>query len=230
MLRLYFVKGGKSRWLSSRLETAAWPLIFIPLTISYLHRRKNQGHSTSLFFFINYLLCASGLAHLPVSASSIIVSTQLAFTAIFAYLLVKNKFTASSLVLFDRGVGLVVLALHTRIDRPEGESNSKKMHVLGFVLRLASSAVNGLISPLTELAYKKAKQAICYALVMEIQTILVLVCQVPSRLRFFLRGSFTSLLYMNHFNSLFVYGAQNNLKAICIQFLLFKLRSLGRIC
>lgn len=112
-----------------------------------------------------------GIARIPVSTSSLIVATQLAFTAGFAFLLVKQKFTAFSInavVLLT--VGAAVLALHTSGDRPDGESN--KDYALGFVFTLSGTALAGFIIPFLELTYLKAKQVVTYTLVMEIQMVM----------------------------------------------------------
>lgn len=114
-----------------------------------------------------------GLARLPVSTSSLLVSTQLAFTAGFAFLLVKQKFTAFSInAIILLTVGAAVLALHTSSDRPKGES--KEEYVLGFVFTLAGAALGGFIMPSLELTYLKAKQAVTYRLVLEIQLVICL--------------------------------------------------------
>ncbi|XP_059630281.1 purine permease 3-like [Cornus florida] len=190
IMRLYFTKGGKRVWLSSWLETGGWPIMFIPIIINYIHRRAKDGSastSTKLFFMKPRLFIASavigiltgaddylyayGVARLPVSTSTLIGSTQLVFTAGFAYLLVKQKFTSYSInavVLLSVGAG--VLALHTSSDRPNGESN--KEYYLGFFMTLLAAVLYGFILPLVELTYKKAKQAISYTLVMEIQMVM----------------------------------------------------------
>ncbi|KAL2520739.1 Purine permease 3 [Forsythia ovata] len=191
VMRLYFIRGGKRIWFSSWLETAGWPIIFIPLTIAYLHRLKTGGATTKIQFFfmkprvfiasaaigvltgLDDYLYAYGVAKLPVSTSALIIATQLAFTAGFAFLLVKQKFTGYSInAIVLLTVGAVVLSLHTSGDRPEGESN--KEYLLGFFLTLAAAALYGFILPLVELMYLKAKQAITYALVMEIQMVMCL--------------------------------------------------------
>ncbi|XP_038715592.1 purine permease 1-like [Tripterygium wilfordii] len=188
IMRLYFVHGGKRIWLSSWLETAGCPLILIPLFITYLRRSKNQSPNTLFFikpplFFaatgiglitgLDDYLYAYGVARLPVSTSSLIIASQLAFTAGFAYLLVKQKFTPYSInavILLTVGAG--VLALHTSSDRPEHESS--KEYVLGFVMTVGAAALYGFVLPLVELTYKKAKQEISYTLVMEIQMVMCL--------------------------------------------------------
>ena len=85
----------------------------------------------------------------------------------------KQKFTSYSInavVLLTIGAG--VLALHTRNDRPSGETN--KEYFSGFFMTLGASALYGFVLPLVELTYKKAKQAITYSLVMEIQMVISL--------------------------------------------------------
>ncbi|KAJ8568088.1 hypothetical protein K7X08_020810 [Anisodus acutangulus] len=198
--RLYFIKGGKRIWLSSWLETAGWPIILIPLAFSYFNRRKSQdkmlatydnnnnnnNNNTKVVLMTPRILIASigigvltgvdnylyayGVAKLPVSTSALLIASQLAFTAGFAFLLVKQKFTAYSInSIFLLTLGAVVLALHANGDRPNGEP--KKEYVLGFILTLGAAALYGLILPLFELMYKKAKQSITYTLVLEIQAV-----------------------------------------------------------
>ncbi|KAK6786701.1 hypothetical protein RDI58_015227 [Solanum bulbocastanum] len=129
VMRLYFIKGGKRIWLSSWLQTAAWTINFIPLVISYFYRRKNNNNDTTtklilmtprIFMatigigivqgFTNYFY-AYGIGKLPVSTSGLLFATQLAFTAFFAFLIVKLKFTRYSVnSVFLLMIGAVVLA------------------------------------------------------------------------------------------------------------------------
>ncbi|KAG2698855.1 hypothetical protein I3760_07G167400 [Carya illinoinensis] len=187
IMRLYFIHGGKRVWLSSWLETGGFPVILLPLAFVYFQRRATQGPGTELFFmkpplflaaaFIGIVtglddyLYAYGVARLPVSTSSLIIASQLAFTAGFAFLLVKQKFTSYSInAVFLLTVGAAVLALHTSNDRPEGESN--KEYLAGFFMTLGASALYGFLLPLVELTYKKSKQEMTYSLVMEIQMVM----------------------------------------------------------
>ncbi|XP_028072496.1 purine permease 3-like [Camellia sinensis] len=195
--RLYFLHGGKRVWLSSWLETGGWPITFIPIIITYFHRRRKNGPTTNLIVIkppvfiaaaviglltgLDDYLYAYGLAWLPVSTSSLIIASQLGFTALFAFLLVRQKFTSytiNAVVLLTVGAG--ILALHSSGDRPKGESNRK--YYLGFFMTIAAAALYGLILPMVELTYKKAKQAITYTLVLEIQLVMcffaTLVCTI----------------------------------------------------
>ncbi|OIW01535.1 hypothetical protein TanjilG_19461 [Lupinus angustifolius] len=192
IIRLYFIHGGNSVWLSSFLQAAGFPIILIPLFISYIIRHRqitSIPHSSTLkmvtmkltlFLYstiigvivgLDNYLYSYGVSRLPVSTAALIVASQLAFTAIFAFFLVKQKFTAYSMnavVLLTLGAG--VLALHTNADRPTGESS--KTYVMGFVLTLVAAVLYGFILPLVEFSYSKGKQAITYTLVLEIQLVM----------------------------------------------------------
>ncbi|KAH6820980.1 purine permease 3 [Perilla frutescens var. hirtella] len=186
IMRLYFLRGGKRIWFSSWLETGGWPIMLIPLLVDYTRRRRS-GEGSRLFLMnsrvfvsaavigtltgLDDYMYAYGVARLPVSTSALIIATQLAFTAGFAFLLVRQRFTAytvNAVVLLT--LGAVVLGFHTSGDRPKGESN--KQYLLGFFLTLVAAALYGLILPMVELTYKKAKQALTYTLVLEMQMVM----------------------------------------------------------
>ncbi|KAL4012190.1 hypothetical protein IC575_029286 [Cucumis melo] len=195
IMRLYFLHGGNRVWLSSFLQTGGCPIIFIPLLISYIHRRRRPRaqyslnpseptNSTEMIFmkprlflassvigiitgFVDFLY-AYGVAQLPVSTSALIRACQLAFTAGFAFWLVKQKFTPYSInavVLVTAGGA--ILALHTSGDRRAGEAN--RDYIAGFLTTVAAAVVYGFILPLVELSYKRARQQITYTLVLEVQ-------------------------------------------------------------
>ncbi|KAL8465856.1 hypothetical protein ACS0TY_035099 [Phlomoides rotata] len=186
IMRLYFIRGGKRIWFSAWLETGGFPIILIPVLVSYFRRRSTTteaklflitprifaaGAGIGLLMGIDNYMYAYGVAKLPVSTSSLLIASQLVFMAGFAYVLVKQKLTAYSVnavVLLT--VGAVILGMNTGSDRPKGESN--KMYWLGFILTLLAAVMYGLILPLVELVYQRAKQAITYTLVMEFQAVM----------------------------------------------------------
>ncbi|XP_059286530.1 purine permease 3-like [Lycium ferocissimum] len=187
MLRLYFVEGGSRIWLNSWLQTGGWPLTLIPLAFLYLYRRKNEGSDAKFYFITPRIFIASfiigvltgldtflytwGASKLPVSTSTLLISAQLAFTAIGAFFIVKVKFTPYSInavVLLI--VGAVLLGIRANGDRPEGVTS--KAYILGFIMTLLAAALYGLILPFIELIYLKAKQAITATLVLEIQMVM----------------------------------------------------------
>ncbi|XP_043708324.1 purine permease 3-like [Telopea speciosissima] len=192
LLRLYFVHGGKRIWFSSWLETGGWPVILFPFAASYLKRRRSKGrgdsHDATRLFLMKpfvFIACAIigiltglddyiyayGVSLLPVSTVSIIIASHLAFTAVFAFLLVRQSFTPfsiNSIALLT--VAGVVLGLNTSVDRPANESN--KQYLIGFFMTIAAAALYGLVLPLVELTYKKAKQTITFSLVIEMQLVI----------------------------------------------------------
>ncbi|KAL3632988.1 hypothetical protein CASFOL_025972 [Castilleja foliolosa] len=184
--RLYFLHGGKRMWFSSWLQTGGWPLILAPLLVAYTRRRHNPT-GKKIFYIKPRILTASlvigtltglgnyiyvyGLAQLPVSTSSLILASQLAFTAAFAFLLVKQKFTAYSVnAVVMLTVASAILGINTGGDRPAGESS--KEYLVGFVMMVGTAILFGFLLPLVELTYKKAKQAVTFTLVLEMQLVI----------------------------------------------------------
>nr|CAD1826305.1 unnamed protein product [Ananas comosus var. bracteatus] len=179
LLRLYFRSGGHRVWLSSFLETAGWPLLLVPLlavsrtppSVFATPRLLLPCAALGLLTGLDDFLYAYGLAFLPVSTSSILISTQLAFTALFAFLLVRQRFTPYSLnAVALLTVGAVILGLHVSSDRPPGVSRGQ--YYMGFFLTLGAAALYGLVLPLVELTYRKAKRPITYTLVIEMQLVM----------------------------------------------------------
>ncbi|XP_010478189.1 PREDICTED: purine permease 3-like [Camelina sativa] len=209
IMRLYFNNGGKRIWFSTFLETAGFPVIFIPLLFSYIHRRRNNngGENATSFFLIkprllgaaifigilsgfdNYLY-AYGIAYLPVSTAALIIASQLAFIAIFSFFMVKHKFTPftiNAVVLLT--VGAAVLGMHTETDKPVHETH--KQYVTGFLVTVAAAVVYAFILPLVELAYQKAKQPLSYTLVL--QMILCFLASIVSLIGMSIAGDFKAL-------------------------------------
>ncbi|KAI3879184.1 hypothetical protein MKW98_028751 [Papaver atlanticum] len=200
LLRVYYLHGGQRKWLSSWLQTVAFPFLLIPILVSWSKSKSKShdsrsistidvnpttdhrklifgGFSPKLFISciilgiivgLDSFLYAYGVSYLPVSTSSLLMSTQLAFTAAFAVLLVRQKFTPysiNSVVLLT--LGAVVLAFLTNGDKPIGVS--KAQYFLGFFVTLGASALMGFMLPFIELVYRKACEAITYDLVMRMQ-------------------------------------------------------------
>ena len=181
--RLYYSKGGHRQWLSAWLETGGWPLLLVPVAASYAMRRARDRGAPALLAPPRILLAAAvlgvatgvddfiyayGLPYLPVSTSAILIATQLAFTVLFAFLVVRQRLSAASLnAVALLTVGAVVLGLHVSGDRPAGVTRGQ--YWLGFALTLGAAALYGLVLPLIELAYRRAAgggRAVTYALVM----------------------------------------------------------------
>lgn len=178
LLRVYFLHGGRRMWFSSFIQIGGWPVLLIPLWI--YHRRHNMTCSSSksviaacclvgLVTGVNCYLLTFGMAYLPITTSALLSSTEVAFVSLFAFFIVKHRFTpfsVNSVVLMT--LGTVVLGMgHNSIDRPVGVT--KFQYSLGFLMTIVASALYGSILPFVEMIYTKAKQKITYGMVMEMQ-------------------------------------------------------------
>ncbi|OVA07166.1 Drug/metabolite transporter [Macleaya cordata] len=181
VLRLYFLHGGHSKWLSSWLQTVGFPILLIPLTILYFRRDRMLPdeffasqkllHYAAIIGLLqgldNYMYCY-GLSFLPVSTSSLLISTQLISTAFVASILVKQKFTPYSInAVVLMTMGSILLGLRKSGDRPHGVTNSQ--YLLGFIISIGAAALGGFILVSTQVAYAKAKKAMTYSIVLQFQ-------------------------------------------------------------
>ncbi|MCL7030848.1 hypothetical protein MKW94_017607 [Papaver nudicaule] len=182
IFRLYFLHGGSRKWLSSALQSAGFPILLLPLGILYVKRDRAVPQAD--FFASPKLLLSSilvgvlqggssfmysyGLSFLPVSTSSILISTQLIFTALFGLILVRQKFSPFSInAVVLMTLGAVLLGVGQDGDRPEGVTSLQ--YLLGFVLSIGSAALGGFILPCIEVAYAKAKKVITLPIMLQYQ-------------------------------------------------------------
>ncbi|KAF9624549.1 hypothetical protein IFM89_011723 [Coptis chinensis] len=162
--KLYYKHGGRLILFSSWLQSAGFAFLFPPLLFLYLKsstmeffmERKMFLSSAVIGILIgidNYMYSA-GSSYIPVSTSSLLLSTQLAFTALFSWFIMKQKFTfysLNSIVVII--LGAVALALDTNTDRPDGVSKGKYM--FGFLITLGGAALLGFVLPVIELSFSK---------------------------------------------------------------------------
>lgn len=167
--RLYYDKGGNSKWMATFVQSAGFPvllpiLLYVQLSKSSINNGPPKQPSTStfllLFLFFGLLVAGDnlmysyGLLYLPVSTYSLICATQLAFNAVFSFLLNSQKFTAlifNSLLLVT--VSASLLAVH-----PDSDSTtevSKRKYIIGFLCTVGASATYSLFLSLLELTFKK---------------------------------------------------------------------------
>ncbi|XP_062213564.1 purine permease 3-like [Phragmites australis] len=192
LLRVYFVHGGKRLWLSAMLQLSGWPLLLPPIFVS-LFRSRRHGVANLLlpprlvsaaavlgaFYAISCFVYALGSQALPLSTSSLLLATQLAFTAVFAFLFVGLRFTpfsANAVVLLT--IGPAVLGVGPGSGKPAGEAS--KTYWTGFCEAIAAAALAGLVLPLVEVAIARygrrtgpaARVPPPYATVMQMQAVM----------------------------------------------------------
>lgn len=171
--RLYYDKGGNSKWIATLVQSAGFPILipilyFFPRspptpTINSSSQKPTHSISSLLFLFLFFgillagdnLMYSYGLLYLPVSTYSLICATQLVFNALFSFLLNSQKFTAliiNSLVLVTISASL--LAVHADSDTTS-VSISKSKYVIGFLCTIGASATYSLYLSLLELCFRK---------------------------------------------------------------------------
>ncbi|MCO5573333.1 hypothetical protein L7F22_027102 [Adiantum nelumboides] len=170
--RYYYVHGGSRRWLYTWIQSVGWPVLIIPLVFGYWQRgpttllemiRPRPTHSITprlcfiytvlggLITFDN-LLYSLGCSYLPVSTNSLLCSSQLAFTALFAYLLVGQKmspYILNSIVIIS--IGTILLGTGGGSDKPLG--TTEKEYIIGIVATIVASGLYALLLPLLQLVY-----------------------------------------------------------------------------
>ncbi|KAK1556210.1 hypothetical protein Q3G72_000697 [Acer saccharum] len=104
--RLYYVKGGKSKWMVSLLQFVGFPILLLYFCISKIPTTNDKQIEprSSLIVAAVYVslglitaalgfLTSVGVQYLPVSTVTLISASQLAFNAFFSFLLNSQKFT-----------------------------------------------------------------------------------------------------------------------------------------
>ncbi|CAN1831454.1 Probable purine permease 22 [Linum perenne] len=168
LARLYFVKGGTSKWISLISQLGGFPVL-IPYYIysNFIkHRHNVNDHHLppltygSFYVFQGILIWGStylytiGLQYLPVSTSTIIASSQLAFNALFSYFINSQKFTpfiTNSLFLLTLSSVLLVFG-----GDPSGStSTGGGKYAVGFICTVAGAAGFGLYFSVSEYGFRK---------------------------------------------------------------------------
>ncbi|GJN08839.1 hypothetical protein PR202_ga26797 [Eleusine coracana subsp. coracana] len=198
LLRVYFVHGGRRLWLSTFIQLSGWPLLLPPIICVLLFRRRSRreaddGRSSSIadqllpwrlagaiavlgaFFGVACFVYSLGMQALPLSTSSLLLSTQLAFNAVFAFLfagLRLTPFSANAVVLLIIGPAVLGVGPSSSSVKPAGESS--RAYWTGFVETIAAAAMCGLVLPLVEAAMsrygrRRRRDNRSYLTVMQIQ-------------------------------------------------------------
>lgn len=191
--RLYYDKGGNSKWMATLVQSAGFPVLLPLLCISFpppgpppaapaLAEPPSPSALAGLYLAFGLLLAADnmmysyGLLYLPVSTYSLLCATQLAFNGVFSFFLNAQKFTPfvlNSLVLLTLSASL--LAVHE--DAAEGPPPGGK-YAVGFLCTLGASAAYSLYLSLVQLAFEKVLKSETFSsfLGMQIYPSLVATC------------------------------------------------------
>ncbi|KAJ4976143.1 hypothetical protein NE237_001249 [Protea cynaroides] len=207
--RFYFVHGGSSRWVSTWVQSAGFPLLLLPIYLPRLfksnitdddaYRRPPFSLFTRKLLLISVLmgliiaisnfLYSWGISYLSLSTSSLLLSTQLAFNLILSVLLVKQRITFSNVnAVILLTLSSILLALGSSNDRPKGVTKSH--YYLGFLAILSTSMLFALYLPLMEMVYRRVR---CYDMVIEMQLIMGAVATALASLGMALDGGYRDI-------------------------------------
>lgn len=180
--RLYFVKGGNSKWMATLVQLAGFPVL-IPLYLISTTKKPRTDDSqikspsiktlALVYVSIGLLVAAGcflysvGLQYLPVSTFTLICASQLAFNSLFSFFLNAQKFTPfiiNSLVLLTISSILLVFNNESS-DGTAGVSRAK--YAIGFTCTVAASAGYGLVLSLTQLCFNKVMKRQTFKVVVD---------------------------------------------------------------
>ncbi|XP_004307271.1 PREDICTED: probable purine permease 11-like [Fragaria vesca subsp. vesca] len=203
--RFYYDQGGNSKWMATLVQTAAFPVLVIPLY--FLPSQKDQSTSSTssspkvlalIYFFLGLVIAgdnwlySTGLLYLSASTYSIISSTQLAFNAVFSYFINSQKFSAlifNSVIVLSLSVALI--GVNDDSDGPAGVSTQK--HIIGFICTLAASAIYSLLLSLMQLTFQKVLKKETFSVVLQMQIFTALVASCASLVGLFASGEWKTL-------------------------------------
>ncbi|XP_027338956.1 probable purine permease 4 [Abrus precatorius] len=179
--KYYFIHKGSSKWVSTWVQCAGFPLLIIPICLpcilKYTKRKPFTDFSLKMFILsifvgfmlgLNNLLISWGVAYLPVSTSALVLSSQLVFNLILSAIIVKQKITFSNLnCVILLTLSSIILALNSSHERPKGLT--QKNYFIGFFCTIGAGLLFALYLPVMEKIYKKVY---CYEMVMEMQLVM----------------------------------------------------------
>ncbi|XP_055805054.1 probable purine permease 4 [Solanum dulcamara] len=177
--KFYFNHKGGSRWVSTWVQCAGFPLLLFPIYFFriWTDRKPFTGFTPKILCLsiligfllgINNLLFSWGNSYLPVSTNSLVLSTQLAFTLVTSVIIVKQKITFPNLnCVIVLTLSSVLLALGSSHDKPIGLTKAK--YFKGFFSTVGAGLLFALYLPIMEKIYQKVH---CYAMVVEMQLVM----------------------------------------------------------
>ncbi|KAK4347702.1 hypothetical protein RND71_034041 [Anisodus tanguticus] len=198
--KFYFNHKGGSRWVSTWVQCAGFPLLLFPIYLFKIctDRTPFTGFTPKILSLsiiigfllgLNNLLFSWGNSYLPVSTNSLVLSTQLAFTLITSVVIVKQKITFANLnCVILLTLSSVLLALGSSHDKPIGLTKVK--YFKGFFSTIGAGLLFALYLPIMEKIYRKVY---CYAMVVEMQMIMEMAATALATAGMAADGGFTEM-------------------------------------
>ncbi|KAK7834740.1 purine permease 21, partial [Quercus suber] len=210
--RLYYDKGGKSKWLGVVVQLIGFPILLPYHFIPSLKNLKTNSTATTIYskppstlvhvsvyvslgllVVANCFLYSTGLMYLPVSTFSLICASQLAFNAFFSFFLNSQKLSpliVNSLVLLT--ISSILLVFETD---PSSDSSkvSKEKYVIGLICTIGASAGHGWVLSLTQVTFKKVFKKETFTAVMDMIIYQSLVATLGALVGLFASGDWKGL-------------------------------------
>nr|VDC82978.1 unnamed protein product [Brassica rapa] len=207
--RLYYENGGESTYVVTLLPLIGFPVLILFNFFSQLRQQPkstdtNFNQSPSFTTLVSVYMCtglllsayaylyAIGLLYLPVSTFSLILASQLAFTAFFSYFLNSQKFTpfiVNSLFLLTVSSALLVVDTESQ----DTTNVSRVQYVIGFICTLGASAGIGLLLSLIQLLFRKVFKEHTSSVVMDLTIYQSLVASCVVLIGLFASGEWRTL-------------------------------------
>ncbi|XP_042504543.1 probable purine permease 11 [Macadamia integrifolia] len=203
--RFYYDQGGNSKWMATLVQTAGFPILFIPLFI--LSSQKSSTTTkfnvsittlTLVYFSLGVFLAGDnmmysiGLLYLSASTYFLVCASQLASNAVFAFFINSQKFTA---LIFN---SVIILSLSSALigvnsDSTEPAGVSREKYILGFLCTLGASTVYSLLLSLMQLSFQKVLKRESFSVVLEMQIYTSFVATCACIVGLFASGEWRSL-------------------------------------
>ncbi|XP_015089683.1 probable purine permease 4 [Solanum pennellii] len=198
--KFYFNHKGDSRWVSTWVQSAGFPLLLLPIYLPFYvfkstHRKPFTKFTPKMlllsivigfFLGLNNLLFSWGNSYLPVSTNSLVLSSQLVFTLITSVIIVKQKITFANLnCVILLTLSSVLLALGSSHDKPNGLT--RRNYFIGFFSTIGAGLLFAIYLPLMEKIYR---HVYCYSMVVEMQMVMELTATILATLGMIIDGGF----------------------------------------
>ncbi|KAL5577157.1 hypothetical protein UlMin_018856 [Ulmus minor] len=215
--RLYYDKGGNSKWMATLVQIAGFPILLpyycftIQKNPTTITTSSSSSSSSSIdskplssltlssvyisLGLLNAAVCLShslGLFYLPVSTYSLICATQLSFSAFFSFFLNSQKLTAyivNSLVLLTISSTLLLF----QADLSNQSKILGRKYIIGFICTICASAGFGLSLSLTQCAMQKVLKRETFSAIMDMTVYQSLVATCATLVGLFVSGDWKSL-------------------------------------
>ncbi|TYI58265.1 hypothetical protein E1A91_D11G343500v1 [Gossypium mustelinum] len=208
LTKFYFNNGGKSKWMASLMQTAGFPLLYLPLLFFPSFNKQSPSSSNNITHYVVYFslgcllaidnfMYTVGVKPLSISTYSLICASQLVFNAVFSVVIKCEKLgilTLNSIIFITVSASMV--AIHpdsSETKRDEKNPVRKNEHTIGFISTVGASAGYALLLSLTQFSFDKILKKDRFSVVFEMQIYTSLVSSFVCLLGLFLSLEFMDL-------------------------------------